>query len=475
MTTIQVRAVGALPTARLQTVSGWAMAQRAAGYVWRPDSLDEVRAVLALARSAGRTIVPRGSGYSYGDTALNAEDIVLDLTRMRRVLAWDAATGTITVEPGVTVRDLWHVTLPDGWWPAAIPGAMYPSLGGCVSTNVHGKDAWRVGPIGEHIVSLDVMTPDGTIATIVPQSDPTLFRAIIGGLGMLGIVTSVTLQMRRVVAGTVITRRRAARSLAEMFAIFAEESPTADYLVGWIDGFAMGEHLGRGLVERADYPSDPDEASLRAEAQDLPARIAGIMPRSELWRVMRLATNDAGMHFANAMQYAQGSRQARPHHVPLARFHFFHDYIPGWQRSWLPGGLRQFQAFVPASVAREVFADLLARSHRAGLTPYLCVFKQHRADDFLLSYQCDGFSLSLDYHVTASNAHRLDALLIGMRDATIDAGGRLYLAKDDTLDIASYARMMGSDRIARFLALKRSRDPQGALSSNLFRRVFPAE
>ncbi len=468
----KTRAFAALPVSRLALLEGWAMVSRAAGYVWRPTSVDDLRATLALARDTGRTVAPRGSGYSYADAALNAEEIVLDLSAMRRVVAWESDTGVITVEPGLTVRDLWRETILDGWWPAVVPGTMAPTVGGCLAMNVHGKNAWKAGTLGEHVLSFDLMAPDGTIATVTPESDPHLFHAAIGGLGMLGLITSVTLQLERVVSGRLTASQRVARSLDEMFAIFAQESPNADYLVGWIDGFASGKALGRGLVDRADYIATPDSASLHPSRQDLPPTIAGIVPRSSLWRALKLVTNDPGMALVNAAQFARGSRQSPPHTVPHAQFHFFHDYVPTWKRSWLPGGLRQFQAFAPAAVAPSLFADLLARSHKAGVTPYLCVFKQHRGDPFLLSYQCDGYSLSLDYHVTAANAHNLSDLLIAHRDATIESGGRLYLAKDDTLDARSYARGMGDERIERFLSLKRTRDPGGLLSSNLFRRVF---
>lgn len=461
-----------LPVERLAMLAGWAMVRRSAGYVWPAERLADISAALDLARQSGRTLVPRGAGYSYGDAALNAEDLVLDLTRMRNILAWDAGTGVITVEPGVTFRDLWRATLPDGFWPAVTPGTMRPTIGGGVAMNVHGKNAWRAGPIAEHLLSFDLLTSDGTLRTVTPAGDPDLFHAVTGGLGMLGIVTSATLQMRPVVSGRLRARQIAARNLAEMFAVFAAETPSADFLVGWIDGFARGPHLGRGLVERGDFSAAPEPATLRPEAQDLPPRIAGIVPRSQLWRALRPVFNDAGMRAANLAQLQMGARRgAHEQLVPHAQFHYLHDYLPNWKRAWLPGGLRQFQVFVPTDQAPDVFAELLARSQRAGCVPYLCVFKQHRADAALLSYQVDGFSLSLDYHVTARNAARLDALLRGMVTPVLQAGGRFYPAKDDALAPADFAQSVGPERLATFLALKRRLDPDGLFSSDLFRRV----
>jgi decaprenylphospho-beta-D-ribofuranose 2-oxidase len=461
----------ALPTKRLRLLEGWAMVMRAPGYVWQPKTTDEIREVLALARASGRSVAPRGAGNSYNDAALNAEGIVLDLSHMRHVLAWDAESGVIAVEPGVTVRDLWRTMLPDGWWPVVVPGTMGPTIGGCAAMNVHGKNAWKAGPIGEYIRAFDLLFPSGKLRTVTPESDPELFHAAIGGLGMLGVITRIELQTRRVPSGVLSVRQRAARSLAEMFAIFAEEAEAADYMVGWLDGFAAGESLGRGLVECANFTDQGDPRFLQPASQDLPSRIAGVIPRGELWRGMRYVFTDPAMRLANAAQFTKGSLSSRPHLVPHAQFHFFHDYVPNWKRAWLPGGLRQFQVFVPASDARAVFAELLERSQQADIYPYLCVFKQHRADDFHLSYQVDGFSLSLDYRVTARNASRLDKLLNSMRAPVLSAKGRFYLAKDDAIHRYDYARSMGEDTVKHFVAIKRACDPDEILQSDLYRRI----
>lgn len=464
------RQVAPLPVERLEQLEGWAMVRRAAGYVWRPETEAEIRAVFDVARQTGRTVALRGTGNSYNDAALNAEDIILDLSQMRRVVDWDSHNGFATLQAGATIRDLWRLGIQDGWWPWVVPGTMNPTLGGSAAMNVHGKNAWRHGSIGEYILSFDLLLPSGATLTLTPQDDR--FFWVIGGFGMLGVITSVTLKLRQVPTPTLDVCQFAAGSLAEMFALFAEHHTTAEYLVGWLDGFASGAHLGRGLVERADFSVGGDPTHFAPERQDLSPRIAGVVPRSQLWRVMKPIFTDPMMRLANLAQYRRGALSSKPHRVPHAQFHFFHDYVPNWKRSWLPGGLRQFQAFVPAEQAQAVFKELLERSQRAGIPPYLCVLKQHRADPFALSYQMEGCSLSLDYHVTAANSDRISGLITEMREPVIAAGGKFYLAKDDSLDAATYARTNGAERVAKFLALKRQMDPEGLLQSDMARRVL---
>src|SRR5436309_9804335 len=172
------------------------MTARALSYVYRPSAPEGVRDVFETAREHGRSVALRGAGRSYGDASLNAENVVLDLTRMNRILDWNPATGIISVEPGVTIRQLWQYTLEDGWWPPVVPGTMFPTLGGVAAMNVHGKNNYRVGPIGDHILQLELLLPTGELLVCNREQNRDLFFAAIGGFGMLGCFTRLTLQMK---------------------------------------------------------------------------------------------------------------------------------------------------------------------------------------------------------------------------------------------------------------------------------------
>lgn len=446
------------------------------GYLYRPSTVEGVREVLRLARESGRSVVPRGSGFSYGDTSLNSENIVLDMKRMNSVLEWAPASGVIRIEPGVTIGQLWRHVLEDGWWPAVVPGTMFPTLGGCSSTNVHGKNNWRVGSLGDQILSAELLLPSGEIISCAPDENPEIFYAAVGGLGMLGVFVSLTLRLARVQSGLLRVEEQAARSLEEMFSIFEQGLDRAEHLIGWIDGFARGPALGRGLVQLASTVQDDPVAArtLRPEYQDLPETVLGIIPRSILWRGMKLGANDLGMRALNTARYTMGTRRSgQTTLVPHAQFHFILDYVPNWKWAFRPGGIVQYQAFVPEAQARSVFASLLEGSQRAGFVPNLAVFKRHRRDLFLLSYSVDGYSLALDYHVTPDNDDRIHEMLSRFTgEIVLPAGGRFYPAKDNTLDRESIRRALTPEAMDQYLAMKHRLDPEGVLQSDLYRRVF---
>jgi FAD/FMN-containing dehydrogenase len=198
------------------------------------------------------------------------------------------------------------------------------------------------------------------------------------------------------------------------------------------------------------------------------------MPPGLLPRLARPLTTPAGVRFANRGQWARGAgkRAAAFRLETYARANFLLDAIPDWRDTYQPGGLLQHQAFVPRAAAPAAFAELLRRSQRAGVVPSLAVLKKHRPADGVLSYLVDGYSLALDYPMRRATAARTLALLAELNDVVADAGGRVYFAKDATATAAQVRRMYGDQALARFAALKERYDPDGLLSTDLYRRVL---
>lgn len=467
-----------LPVERLERVEGWGMAVSAPGYVYRPSTVDGVRDLLELARRRHLPLTLRGAGRSYGDAALCAEALVLDLRRLRRILAWDPETGILDAEPGVSIAEIWRYALGDGWWPAVVPGTMHPTLGGCIAMNVHGKNCWRRGTVGDHCLELDLLLPSGEVRTLSRLREPDLFHAVIGSFGQLGVVTRVRWQLKKVSSGLVEVHAVPARNLGEMLRIADEAKDESEYVVGWLDAFAGGRGLGRGqlhLARHLDEGEDPAPAqTLRLESQDLPDTFFGVVPRSIMWRLMKPWTHRPGMRLVNAAKFHVSNTVGKNavYRQSLAAFSFLLDYVPGWKKAYLPGGLIQHQSFVPAAAAEQVFSRQLELCRRRGMPSFLAVLKRHRPDPFLLSHAVDGFSLALDFPVTRGNRERLWQLVRELAEPVVEAGGRFYPAKDAALPAELYRESFTEGQLERFEELVERCDPDRLLTSSLVRRLL---
>jgi FAD/FMN-containing dehydrogenase len=447
-------------------------------YVYRPTTAQQVVDVFEVAKKSGKTVALRGAGNSYGDAAMNNEGIVLDLTRMNRILEWNPTTGIIRVEPGVTIRQLWQYCIEDGWWPPVVSGTMFVTLGGAAGMNIHGKNNFKAGPIGNHITEFEFVTPSGEAMICSRTTNAELFHAAIGGFGMLGVFTSITLQMKKVYSGLLKVEAFSTVSFADIIEKFSERLDRADYLVGWIDCFATGTELGRGLVHQANYLPEGEDSnvaqSLRVANQELPDTLMGLFPKSSMWRLLQPFSNNLGMKAINLAKYLQGSTIGNNEKVkqPHAQFAFLLDYVPNWKFAYKPGGLIQFQTFVPYESAERVFSEQLRLSQKFGIVPYLGVFKRHKPDDFLMTHAVDGFSLALDYPLTERNEDGLKTLTRIMTRLALDAGGRHYFAKDSMLTKADVQEYLGKTTLDKFAGLKAKLDPDHILQTDLSRRLF---
>jgi FAD/FMN-containing dehydrogenase len=471
----------ATPLRSWEYVEGWGMAVGAHSRVLRPRSVEEIAACFRAAREQGLCLGLRGTGNSYGDASVNRQGWVLDVSRMNRILSWDPVTGIAVLEPGVTVQQLWKHILRDGWWPAVVSGTAFPTVAGALAMNIHGKNNYKVGPLGDHCLEFDLVLPSGEVVTASRERQADLFHAAIGGFGMLGAFSRVVLRTKHVHSGEMRVQALRSRDLAEMMRQIEELRAQADYLVGWVDAFPGGERAGRGLVHAAFHLKPGEDAApertLAVSYQELPGSILGF-PKSEVWRILRLFNNDAGMRFVNAVKYLAGCAEAaqNPHLQSHAAFAFLLDYVPNYKFAFgtEPGrrGLIQFQSFVPHAAAHDVYLELLQRSRDARLVPYLAVLKRHRPDPFWMTHAVDGWSLALDYKVTPGNRAALWAHCDAMTEVVIAAGGRFYFAKDLVIGPDDARRCFPPENLARFLELKRRLDPGLLLQTDLFRRIF---
>ena len=453
-------------------LTNWSKSTRSMCFVYKVSDVAGIARALAAARTQRLSVIPHGAGHSYTDAALNTGGVVIDVTPMRQILAWDAARGTMHVEPGVTLRDVVLMAWKDGWWPVVSPSTSEVTIGGCAAMNVNGRNAWKCGPLGAHILSLDVLLTTGEVRTLVPERDTQLFHAFVGSMGLLGIITAITLQLQHISSGYVTLRKRSAASLDEIFTLFAEEEQRSDFMEAWLDGFARGPQLGRGqitcatLSDSGDAPLLPFPTSGRPGRLEIPlVNLAASFCRPVLLPGLQMA-NRALVWRGRWNHKTTGQQRALfPYtYWPSAAFAAYH--------AMFPEGVETFHAFIPGQHAKEIFKQVLRYSQQQGCLPVWCVIKQHRRDLFLLSYQVDGFSLELNYQRTWQTAQMLKQVLQHMIATVIEAGGRFYLAKDHFLTHAQYRQSVGDEVVDTFLQLKHRFDPETLLQSDLFRRVF---
>lgn len=400
--------------------------------VHRPATVDELRSLVRSFFARGIRPIYRGLGRSYGDAATNPDGPVVELRGLRAIRGLDESTGVLAAEAGVSFEEIWRHGLPKGLWPPVVPGTMHVTLGGAVAMNIHGKNGWRMGNLGDHVEAVTVLDERGELRS-VEKKDPAL-RDVVSIWGSTRPIVEVRLALKRVETGYLEVTAIPTRNLAEMLALLDDEKERHEYLVGWIDAFASGTALGRGAVHLANVVKAgrlAPGAGLSVEEQMKPRGLSDRLPKGLMKGVLRASTFDLGMRVVNEAKYRLHQLSGRTTYIEsLVAYSFLLDFIPGWQDVYRPGGFIQYQMFVPKERAAFVLTEAIRRQHELGVPTYLAVLKRHRRDSFRSGYVPDGYSLALDFPVTEENAGRLITLCRGY-DALLAAnGGAPYKAKD---------------------------------------------
>ncbi|MFQ6053859.1 MAG: FAD-dependent oxidoreductase, partial [Candidatus Bathyarchaeia archaeon] len=273
-------------------------------YVARVRGREEIDQVLEEARRRRLSVTPRGAGYSYGDEILNPGGIILDLTKMNRILRWNPTAGRMTAEPGVTFAQALECCLKDNWVIPAVPGTSYPTLGGALANNVHGKDAWKDGNLGDWVTAFTLLAGDGRAYRCSREENPELFRAAISGLGLLGIFLDIDIRLKRIPSPYLEVRKWTVPSLEKMLKDFETLRRSTDYHIGWVDCFATGPALGRGTIHAASFVEAPKRST--RGGQDLAYTspyLFGVFPRTWLWPLLKPFFGNAFMRFANMAKF----------------------------------------------------------------------------------------------------------------------------------------------------------------------------
>ena len=459
-------------TGKQTELTNWSRSNRSACCVFEVNDQTGIREALEAARGQGLSVVARGAGHSYTDAALNTGGIVLDVTPMHRILSWDAQQGIMRVEPGVTLQEMVQAAWKDGWWPVVAPSTARVTIGGCAAMNVTGRNAWKSGPFGASVLSLEVLLASGESRTLSPEREPQLFHALVGSIGLLGIITSITVQLQRLGSGLVTVRRRRAAAMDEIFALFTQEQQNSDFMEAWLDGFARGDQLGRGVFTSGRLSRSGQADGTPFETFASPGRLeeSAVSLAAGLVRPALLPA----VQTANWINYRWGSgSHAKDGDLrSLVPFTFWPGAFFSGYPALLPQGIETFQAFVPEQAAASMFKEVLRYTQQQGCMPLWCVIKKHRSDPYLLSYQVDGFSLELNYARTDQAAQQLQQTLQHMIAMVIAAGGRFYLAKDHFMTAAQYRQSVGEQALETFLQFKQQFDPETRLQSDLFWRLF---
>ena len=171
-----------------------------AGALVFPTDTEEVSAVMAYAYQNDIPVTPRGAGTNLVGSTIPRGGIILDFSRMDKILEVDPDTFTATVQPGILLKDFQAYVEERGLFYPPDPGEKASTIGGNISTNAGGMRSVKYGVTRDYVRGLELVLADGTVTTVGSKnvkdaSGLSLKNLIIGSEGTLAVITKCILRL----------------------------------------------------------------------------------------------------------------------------------------------------------------------------------------------------------------------------------------------------------------------------------------
>jgi FAD/FMN-containing dehydrogenase len=437
--------------------------------VLKPTTVDEVIAAVKRAKAEKKNISISGARHSMGGQQWAKDSIHLDMRALSKFISLDAERGLARAEAGITWPAL--VEALESVQVGKVPmlsitqkqtGADDLTLGGAVSTNLHGRGLlWR--PFIQDIESITLVDAEAKVRKISRTEDAELFSLVVGGYGLFGVITEVEIRLRP---------RLLLERVVEVRPITGVTQQIEERIR---DGFVLG-----------DFQFCPDEKSDNFLKEGVfscykPAAPEVVMPVSQLalnperWRnlILKAHTNKAEAWNDYTTYYKNTAGQ----HYWLDRAQFNHydtDYEERMQAATkdVPAGsLMILEVYVP----RPLLEDFMAanaedfRKENTNVIYGTVRFIKRDGESFLPwakdDYACIVFNLRVTH--TSEGVEKARNEFRRLIDRALARGGNFFLTYHRW---ATKEQMLkGYPQFPQFLKLKKHYDPEERFQSEWYR------
>jgi FAD/FMN-containing dehydrogenase len=431
-------------------------------------SEDDVRQAIETARSKRRQVSISGARHSQGGQAFAANNIVLDMRGFNNM--WlDEQARVLTVQAGATWAEVQKRLHPRYAVKAMQSSALF-TVGGSISVNAHGMDH-QAGSVGSTVRSMRVMLADGSIRTVSPTSNPELFRLVIGGYGLFGVILDAQIEV------TDNAIYRAGREVMDYRAFPAYFQNTILRDPNYRLFYAHLSTAPQSFMREMLVYTYREVSGSRGDIPPLPEAVAGVALRRFIFNTSKLGGPAMRLKWwaeKYIEPWLEGCPAGKSDGCLVSRNHPMHDSVP-YLTNRLSGETDILQEYFVPRDQLVPFIDGLRRillEHDANvLNASVRVVKQ---EDHFLSYAHDDmFAIVLYVNQTtdAEGNERMARLTRALIDLSLTCGGRFFLPYQ--LHYTADQLRQAYPQIDAFFRAKDYYDPDHLFTNTFYNKYAP--
>lgn len=246
--------------------------------VYQPQTIDDISKVYDYAQKKKWAIIPRGAATSgMGCLIPLKKALMLDLTRLNRILDLDEKQKTVTVEAGLRWWEIKNFLKGHSFDIYTCPTSLFSTVGGWLSTGGYGINSFKYGHISRLVDAMEIVTPSKS--TWVERKSRE-FKYFVGAEGQMGIISKVKLRVREATTPTpyLVLFDRASKALRFISELMASSEPLPVH-ISYFDRNRLG-HKNLLLEGKASFP-DMDAVLVVYEGASSEKVLLGLVAKNE--------------------------------------------------------------------------------------------------------------------------------------------------------------------------------------------------
>ncbi len=392
----------------LKKIKSWAKSYSGNYLFYKPRSIDEIKTLL----SKNKKLISSGGFRSYGDSAIS--DVIINSKYFNKIINFDEESGILRAESGITIDEMIKFLLPKGWFLKVTPGTKFATLGGCIASDVHGKEHHLEGCFSEILVELKLLVNKEKVIELSRSSHPDLFQATCGGMGLTGFIAEAAIKCKKIKSSNIIFNKVLNYNIDDVFSCF-EKYKSSNYSVAWLDT-KKNKNNFKSIFMHGEFCEKSKLILNNKSILKIPFNIKVI--------------NNLSIKIFNHLYFFWNLLSIKKGKINYENFFYPLDKVKNWNQLYGRDGFLQYQFIIPKENAKEAILEVLNYLNNVNYLSSLAVLKLHGSKNSnFISFPISGYSLALDFPYN----NKINLILNELDKIVLKFKGRVYLTKDSRL------------------------------------------
>ncbi len=393
---------------KTKKIKSWAKSYLGNYKLYMPKTLDDIKTLL----SKNTKLISSGGFRSYGDSAIN--EVIINSKYFNKIISFDQQNGILYAEAGITINEMIKFLIPKGWFLKVTPGTKFATLGGCIASDVHGKEHHKEGCFSENLTKIKLLVNKEEVIEFDKNSHPDLFQATCGGMGLTGFIVSAEIKCKKILSSNIIYKKKINFNIDEVFECF-EKYMESNYSVAWLDT-KKSKNNYKSIFIHGDFSNESKLKVQNISRKKIPLNIKII--------------NNLSIKIFNFLYFFWNSLNKKVGQINYESFFYPLDKFENWYQLYGKNGFLQYQFIIPKENAKEAILKVLDYLNSIDCLSSLAVLKLHgNKNTNYISFPISGYSLAMDFPYNK----KINLVFTELDKIILKFNGRVYLTKDTRL------------------------------------------